>query len=155
MSCQAIAKLLNSEGVPCPTEYKKQQGEKYFSGWQKEMRVKWSPLTIRIILTNRVYLNILEQGKTYSINYKLKGRICKNPSDWICIADAHEAIISERTELDNLEVEHQILHNKQSLAFHDENEGQEQAGETIARYIEKIVMFGRNEFEVFKLVTDK
>jgi len=95
MSCGAIAKLLDCESVPCPTEYKKLQGENYVSGRQTTIRAKWSPLTIRIILTNRVYLGILEQGKTYSINYKLKGRISKNPGDWICAPNAHEAIISE------------------------------------------------------------
>lgn len=95
MSCGSIAKLLDRESVPCPTEYKRLRGENYVFGRQTMIRAKWSPLTIRIILTNRVYLGILEQGKSYSINYKLKARINKNSSDWICVENAHEPIISE------------------------------------------------------------
>lgn len=91
----AIADLLNKEGVPCPVEYKRLHGEKYSSHFQTEAKAKWSPLTVRRILSNRIYIGVLEQGKTYSINYKVKGRLKREQSEWYCRENAHEAIIAK------------------------------------------------------------
>lgn len=97
MSCGNIAALLEKEGVPSPTYYKQINGEKFGSGFQKDSKASWSPLAVRRILLNRVYIGILEQGKTYSINYKVKQRRMRDASDWYCVEDAHEPIVSRET----------------------------------------------------------
>jgi len=58
-----------------------------------------------------------------------------------------ESISKAITELNNLEREYQTLHDEQSQALL-ENEEQELSNKMIAKYIEKITVFGRNEFEV-------
>lgn len=97
MSNQNIADKLNREGIPSPAEYKKRQGENFKCHFQKNLQSQWSALTIRRILENRVYIGMMEQGKTYSINYKVKKRIKRDKEDWYCVEDAHESIIDKDT----------------------------------------------------------
>ncbi len=97
VSNKNIAELLNQEGVPSPACYKQQKGEKYVSAFQKKNQAEWSALTVRRILMNRVYIGMLEQGKTYSINYKLKERRTRDKGSWYCVEDAHEPIIEKDT----------------------------------------------------------
>lgn len=95
VSNRNIAELLNQEGVPSPAYYKQQEGEKYVSAFQKKNKAEWSALAVRRILRNRVYIGMLEQGKTYSINYKLKERRTRDKESWHCVENAHEPIIEK------------------------------------------------------------
>lgn len=97
VSNRNIAELFNQEGVPSPACYKQQEGEKYVSAFQKKNKMEWSALAVRRILMNRVYIGTLEQGKTYSINYKLKERRTRDKGFWYSVEDAHEPIINKET----------------------------------------------------------
>lgn len=97
VSNRNIAAILNQEGVPSPAAHKKLQGEKYVSAFQKKHRAEWSALAVRRILTNRVYIGTLEQGKTYSINYKLKERLARDRAFWFSVENAHEPIVEAKT----------------------------------------------------------
>lgn len=97
MSNRKLAELLNREGVSSPAYHKQQEGENYISPFQKGSRAEWSQLTVRRILTNRAYIGVLEQGKTYSINYKLKERLNRDRQYWYCVEGAHEPIIEKAT----------------------------------------------------------
>ena len=57
----------------------------------------WVDTTIKAILTNRIYVGDLVQGKTKKINYKLKKTIKNNPKDYIIALNTHEAIIDRNT----------------------------------------------------------
>lgn len=94
MSSRNIAALFNREGIPSPAEYKHRQGEKFVCHFSRNRNPLWSALTVRKILENRVYIGIMEQGKTYSINYKVKTRRKRDPSEWYCVENTHESIIS-------------------------------------------------------------
>ena len=94
-SCQAIADYLNHLGVLSPAEYKKSLGFKYKTGFQTKKSCSWSAVAIKRILTNRIYLGDLEQGKRTTPNYKVKKVIYKDPSEWDVKENTHEAIISE------------------------------------------------------------
>ncbi|MCM1212970.1 MAG: recombinase family protein [Lachnospiraceae bacterium] len=97
MSNGNIANLLNKEGVPSPTEYKRLHGENFICHFQKNRKAMWSALVIRRILENRVYLGVMEQGKTYSINYKVKARRKREPGQWYCVENRHEPIVTRDT----------------------------------------------------------
>lgn len=60
------------------------------------MKNHWDAKMINRILTNPVYIGTLEQGKVSKLNYKSKKRITLSEEDWVCIQNAHEAIVSEQ-----------------------------------------------------------
>ena len=107
MSNGKLADLLNQEGVPSPAEYKRLQGENFKCHFQRNRKALWSPLVIRHILGNRVYLGVMEQGKTYSINYKVKVRRNREPQQWYCVENMHEPIVAK----DTFEIVQKILAN--------------------------------------------
>lgn len=95
MSLCAIANRLNKLGILSPMEYKKSLGMKYRTGFDITGSPKWAAESVKRILTNRVYIGYMEQGKQEKISYKLKKRIAKPKEEWIQVKNTHEAIISE------------------------------------------------------------
>ena len=93
----AIAKKLNEAHVLSPSEYKRSIGEPYYSGFQTKEKSLWSSITIARILSNPVYIGTLRQGVRRRPNYKLKQVITIDEQEWITVANAHDAIISEHT----------------------------------------------------------
>ena len=96
MSLCAIAKKLDDFGVLSPMEYKRSLGMKYATGFKSYGTAKWSAVSVKRILTNRVYIGYMEQGKQEQISYKVKKRVMKPEEEWIRVKYTHEAIISER-----------------------------------------------------------
>lgn len=117
MSNGKLAALLNQEGVPSPTEYKRLHGENFVCHFQKNRKAQWSALVIRQILGNRVYLGVMEQGKTYSINYKVKARRNREPGQWYRVENRHEPIV----EKDTFELVQKILANDLRTSPGEEN----------------------------------
>lgn len=63
-------------------------------------------------------------------------------------AEEKESIGKAIAELNNLEREYQTLHDEPNQMLFDEDEKQVLSNELVARYIDKITVFGRNEFEI-------
>lgn len=95
MSIFAIAEKLNALGILSPKEYKKFMGSSYRGGFFWDEASMWSNAAIKRILTNRIYLGNLVQGKTEKISYKLKKSMVKPQADWIEVENTHQAIISK------------------------------------------------------------
>lgn len=92
---QRIAKLLNEEGVLCPSEYKKVNGEKYRNCNRLETANYWSYSTVNSILHKEMYAGNMVQGTKHQ---KMRGRQTKIPKeDWIVVEDTHEPIIDRET----------------------------------------------------------
>ena len=95
-SQQAIANYLSSEGVLPPAAYKQQQGLKYQSGFQAVGdNNAWSPVAVRAILENPIYIGTLVQGKRGTPNYKIKQMKLRSKEDWCVVEKNHAPIISE------------------------------------------------------------
>lgn len=95
-SQQAIANYLSSEGVLPPAAYKQQQGLKYQSGFQTVGdNNAWSPVAVRAILENPIYIGTLVQGKRGTPNYKIKQMKLRSKEDWCVVEKNHAPIISE------------------------------------------------------------
>ena len=62
---QSIAKRLNSEGILCPSEYKKINGENYKNCNRLETTSYWTYSTIRAMLKNELYIGNMVQGKKH------------------------------------------------------------------------------------------
>ncbi|MFR4350758.1 MAG: recombinase family protein [Roseburia sp.] len=95
MSLGAIADKLNENGILSPLEYKKLIGMKYQTGFSGNVSAKWASASVKRILTNAVYMGDMVQGKREKINYKMKKRMQKQESEWICVKNTHEAIVPE------------------------------------------------------------
>lgn len=101
-SNQKIADFLNTEGIPSPLTYKIASGVNFKSGFTNSKESKWGYTSIERILTNKIYLGTLEQGKRSTPNYKIKKTIVKHEDDWDIIENAHDPII-EKSVFDTIQ----------------------------------------------------
>jgi DNA invertase Pin-like site-specific DNA recombinase len=93
VSCQGIAERLNRNGILSPMEYKRFLGMRYNTPFKVNATAKWQSVTVKRVLTNAVYLGVLEQGKREKPNYKVRKQVCLPKERWICTENAHEPII--------------------------------------------------------------
>lgn len=91
-----IAKELNKAGVPCPTEYKRLNGQNYQNARRLGNTTYWTYASIRNILRNRTYTGDMVQNKTTHPVCK-KQAILLPEEKWIIVPDTHEAIIDKKT----------------------------------------------------------
>lgn len=88
-----IAKILNDEGVLCPSEYKKQSGMNYRNSNRNNLTNYWTYSTIHRILKNEIYVGTMVQNKT---KRRMKGKAIHRPEDeWIKVPNTHEGIIDK------------------------------------------------------------
>lgn len=87
-----IAKLLNGENIPCPSEYKRLNGEKYHNGQRLGGTSYWTYATIHRILKNQMYAGRMEQGR--APRQGMHGKAKQLPREqWTVVEGTHEAII--------------------------------------------------------------
>lgn len=92
---QKIAKLLNAEGVLCPAEYKKVNGENYKNCNRLESTTCWSYSTINSILHREMYVGNMVQGTKHQ---RMRSKQKKMPKEeWIVVENTHEPIIDKAT----------------------------------------------------------
>lgn len=91
----SIAKLLNAEGILCPSEYKMANGENYKNCNRLESTSYWTYSTINVMLKNEIYRGNMVQGKKHQrmrSRQKLVGK-----ENWIVVKGTHEPIIDLET----------------------------------------------------------
>jgi DNA invertase Pin-like site-specific DNA recombinase len=90
-----IARILNEEGILCPSEYKAQSGLNYTNGQKIGSTTYWTYATIHRLLNNEMYLGHMVQNKT---ERKMKSRAKVLPKEkWIVVKNTHPSIIDETT----------------------------------------------------------
>lgn len=105
-SAHEIVRRLNAHGVPTPGHRNFAQG---FNTDKKLIgTVHWKVQTIRNILSDRVYVGDMVQGKTRTVNGK--GRSI-DPSEWVCVPNTHEPIVS-RDVFDRVQMVRQSAYSK-------------------------------------------
>ena len=95
MGKNGIAAALNREGIVCPSQYKKLQGENYRNSRRLTTTSYWTYSTIHRILQNEMYIGNMVQGRK---KQHMRGRqrtVAKE--DWIVVKDTHPAIIDQDT----------------------------------------------------------
>ena len=92
-----IAQILNGEGVPSPTAYKQQNGERYHLAQKTPCESLWSSGTVYQMLHNQTYAGDLVQGRHKKVSYKSKRTVWLPKSQWIVVENTHEAIIDKDT----------------------------------------------------------
>lgn len=93
MGRNSIARKLNAEGIPNPTEYKIQHGIRWNRTSNSPRSHLWQYYSIASILENEVYIGNLVQGKYESISYKTHRNKPRPREKWIRVEGTHEAII--------------------------------------------------------------
>lgn len=91
-----IARKLNDQGILSPMEYKKSKGLSYKTPFKTTCKAAWTPVAVRRILTNPVYVGTLVQGVRSRPNYKIKSVVVTDEDKWIVCENAHERIIEPR-----------------------------------------------------------
>lgn len=90
-----IAAILNEEGILCPSEYKKINGENYRNSNRLESTSYWTYSTINSILQKEMYIGNMVQGRK---SRRMRGKSkAKEKEDWIVVKDTHEAVIDLET----------------------------------------------------------
>lgn len=89
-----IAKMLNEENIPCPSEYKKLNGEKYHNGHRLNGTTYWTYATVHRILNNRMYVGTMIQGKAPRQSMHGKAKLLEQEK-WAVVEHTHEAIIAQ------------------------------------------------------------
>lgn len=90
-----IASILNEQGIVCPSEYKRMNGENYRNSNRLPATSYWTYSTINRILQNELYLGNMVQGrKTQHMRQKPMSR---EKTDWIIVENTHEPIIDKAT----------------------------------------------------------
>jgi DNA invertase Pin-like site-specific DNA recombinase len=93
LSAYSIAERLNTSGVLSPMEYKRYAGLRFSTKFKVNATAKWQAKAVFRILTNEVYLGVLEQGKRVTPNYKVRKRVDVPKEQWVRIEGAHEPVI--------------------------------------------------------------
>jgi DNA invertase Pin-like site-specific DNA recombinase len=94
-SNQAIATKLEKMGVLSPLEYKRVRGYKCSTNFVKKVRAEWSPVAVKRILQNEMYIGTMVQGRYEKVNYKVKKVVEKPEAEWVKVENTHEAIIDK------------------------------------------------------------
>ena len=112
-----IAKLLNAEGIPSPSEYKRILGERYHNGRKIDQTTYWTYATVHRILQNQMYAGNMEQGRNHRPTMHGKA-VQLDRSDWTVVPDTHEAIIGA----EQWEWVQALLHKRTRQLSFDQNQ---------------------------------
>ncbi|GHV00659.1 recombinase [Clostridia bacterium] len=88
--------ILNELGIPNPTTYKRLKGMRYKSPNCKHDGL-WSIATVRLILTNRMYVGDMVQGRREKISHKIGKIRAIKEENWAVKEDTHAPIIDKTT----------------------------------------------------------
>jgi DNA invertase Pin-like site-specific DNA recombinase len=106
ISANEITKRLTESGVPSPAHYNFAKG--YNKSKSLQGSAYWKSSLITTLLRDRVYAGDLIQGKSKKENNK---RVSVDPSEWICVENTHEAIVS-RQEFNRVQEMRKVIYNK-------------------------------------------
>ena len=95
MSDGAIAKKLNSLGIPNPTAYKKSIGLKYCNSRSANNSGLWWPQTVRRLIEDKTNIGCSVQGKSSAFDHKRHKQIPNKKEDYVVVADCHEKAVSD------------------------------------------------------------
>lgn len=92
-----IANRLNDEGIPCPSEYKKQKGLRYSNANRLQSTTYWTHTSINRILQNQVYIGNLVQHTQTRKSFKIKQGVRLQKQDWMISENMHAPVIDRET----------------------------------------------------------
>ncbi len=108
-----IAKRLNEDGIPCPSEYKRLMGDKYSNSHKLDSTHYWTYATVHRMLRNEIYIGNMVSNR--SVRPTMHGKAKANDRDsWIVVTGTHAPIISPELWAT---VQAQVSQNTRALDF--------------------------------------
>ena len=95
MGRTSIAKYLNEQKIPNPTEYKRLHGLRY-KGTTTRYGTIWKYYAITSMLRNEMYIGNMVQGKYRNPTYKSSSSKPVPKEEWIIVKNTHEPIIEKQ-----------------------------------------------------------
>ncbi len=92
---QRIAKILNAEGILCPSEYKASNGFNYKNAHRLKSTSYWTYSTINAILNKEMYIGNMVQHRHHQVMRGKQKMLDK--TEWIVVENTHEPIIDKET----------------------------------------------------------
>ena len=92
MSIVEISRQLNDEGVISPAQYKIKNGISKNKRWANAV---WNTHTVKVILSNPLYIGYLVLGKTKKDMYKNEPLRITKPEERNIVPNAHDSIVSD------------------------------------------------------------
>ncbi len=92
MSYRKIARALNGRGIPAPSRYHYLKGDTKCSRFAD---AAWHMNMVKKILSNKVYLGHMVQGRKYESFYEGKKQRVLPESEWTVVCNTHEPIVDE------------------------------------------------------------
>ena len=89
----SVAKALNDDGIPCPSEYKRLMGSKYSNSNRLSSTCYWTYSTVHKILRNEMYIGSMVSNRAVRATMHGKAKTA-DKRDWIIVKDTHEPIVS-------------------------------------------------------------
>ncbi len=94
-------------GAFAPYGYRKDEANRnrlvnYSCGFRSNEQAEWSPMLVKRILSNEIYIGTLIQHKSGTPNHKIKKRVEYDRDEWIVIENNHEPIIC-RSDFDTVQ----------------------------------------------------
>lgn len=105
-----IAKKLNAEGVPIPSDYRAQRLG--VPNPHKNTFHYWSHVAVRNILSNPIYIGNLAQQRYTTVSFKNHKSVRRGQDEWVIAENTHEPIISQELWDKCQEVDHCASHGK-------------------------------------------
>ena len=104
-----ICMTLNDENIPIPSDY---YYKKIGKPNPRHTRHLWTPVVLRRLLQNPIYLGHLVQLRTTTVSYKNHKRIDNDGEDMVVVENTHEPIITQEIWDKVREVEKSVSQGK-------------------------------------------
>jgi hypothetical protein len=101
MSLRGVAMKLNEMGIPSPSAYKRSLGWNYFNSNIKNSDGLWDGEKVKRVLTEKVNLGHMVQGRNRIVSYKVHDQIKVPENEWIIKENTHEPTFTQE-EYDTL-----------------------------------------------------
>ncbi|MDR2525787.1 MAG: recombinase family protein [Oscillospiraceae bacterium] len=95
MSLRGIAKRLNDMGILNPTAHKRSCGLSYCNPSAEVIDGLWTGGSVKRVLTDRMNLGHMVQGKQRVVSYKVHDRVTTRSDEWFVKENTHEATYTQ------------------------------------------------------------
>ncbi len=89
-----VAKALNDDGIPCPSDYKRMMGMRYENARRLQKTCYWTYSTVHKILRNETYLGNMVSNRSVRATMHGKAKAADR-SEWIVVRGTHEPIVPQ------------------------------------------------------------
>ena len=96
-TCCMIATILHRDKILTPQAYAMIHDGMYYTPERENNPYAWSPISVKTLLSNPVYLGNMVSQRATSRSYKDKRVVFRPKDEWITVENTHEALVDKAT----------------------------------------------------------